>query len=318
MFVKYNKSIIVNLAFGLAVLAGAVLGVAIGSARAQAETERYYDETGHTVRGLFLLFFESHGGEAIFGYPLTNEFVENGRLVQYFQRAKFEWHPENHDAYQVQLALLGDNLGYGKAPVPTVTNPRCVYFFETGHSVCDAFLDYFRAHGGLDVFGYPITEYYSETDRVVQVFQRMRMEWHPDRPSNEKVQLSGLGYLALKHFKVSKAETDPQGNISYAVTRLNTKASVKLPVTGRSGEQTIYVLVKDQLNKPLAGAFVTILVRLPTGATPHTLPLTDANGKTETNFSFGETRFGDYVFIDVSITYQNLAAVTRTSFLPWR
>jgi len=40
-------------------------------------------------------FFSEHGGQDRFGNPISgSEFQPDGRLVQYFKRARFEWHPE--------------------------------------------------------------------------------------------------------------------------------------------------------------------------------------------------------------------------------
>lgn len=308
---------------GLLTVAILLLGIAVGATTAQSEGERYFDETGHTVRGPFLVFFDSHGGLDIFGYPITDQFVDNGRLVQYFQRARFEWHPENPEGFNVQLGLLGDELGVSQPrlrPEQIPGGPQCLYFIETGHSVCNAFLDYFRDHGGLDVFGYPISEYYVERDRIVQVFQRMRMEWHPEKPNTQKVQLTDIGTLMFETFNLDPElrAAKPPANKPYTITRLSTKASVKLPVTGRAGQQTLYVVVADQHSKAVSGALVTVVVHLPSGDVTYTMPLTDERGRTSLKFPFGQTKVGEYVFIDMAITYQNLTATTRTSFLPWR
>src|SRR5207244_9299315 len=41
-------------------------------------------------------------------YPLSEEVSENGLTVQYFERARFEWHPENAGTpYEVLLGRLG-------------------------------------------------------------------------------------------------------------------------------------------------------------------------------------------------------------------
>ena len=48
---------------------------------------RYFQETGHTVQGELLQFFADSGGVDALGAPLTDEVVENGKTVQYFQRA---------------------------------------------------------------------------------------------------------------------------------------------------------------------------------------------------------------------------------------
>ncbi|MBS1250684.1 MAG: hypothetical protein MAG431_02279 [Chloroflexi bacterium] len=55
----------------------------------------------------FLEFFEAHGGVAQFGYPISTFEMRNERIVQYFQRARFEWHPENSPGQQVVLSNLG-------------------------------------------------------------------------------------------------------------------------------------------------------------------------------------------------------------------
>jgi hypothetical protein len=77
-----------------------------------------FGETGKRVGGLFLEYWKSNGGIARQGYPLSEEFKEvspvNGKTytVQYFERAVFEWHPENQAPFQVLLSPLG-TLRYG-------------------------------------------------------------------------------------------------------------------------------------------------------------------------------------------------------------
>ena len=75
---------------------------------------RLFPETGHTVGGDFRLYWEAHGGLAQQGYPISEEFQERNALdgqtytVQYFQRAVFEYHPENAGTpYVVLLSQLG-------------------------------------------------------------------------------------------------------------------------------------------------------------------------------------------------------------------
>jgi hypothetical protein len=48
---------------------------------------------------------------AIFGYPISEPIQENGLLVQYFQRNRFEYHPQNANSrFDVLLGLLGTDL----------------------------------------------------------------------------------------------------------------------------------------------------------------------------------------------------------------
>ena len=68
---------------------------------------RMFPETGHGIGGGFRWFWEHNGGLPIFGYPLTDELVEDGRTVQYFERAVFEYWPENPPEWHVLLRRLG-------------------------------------------------------------------------------------------------------------------------------------------------------------------------------------------------------------------
>ena len=72
-----------------------------------------FKETGRTVCGRFLEYWNKNGGLAQQGFPLTETFVEVSDLdgkpyaVQYFERAVFELHPENKAPYDVLLSQLG-------------------------------------------------------------------------------------------------------------------------------------------------------------------------------------------------------------------
>jgi beta propeller repeat protein len=72
-----------------------------------------FTETGHWVGGLFLDYWNQHGGLAQQGYPISDEFTEVSELngqpytVQYFERAVFEYHPENEAPNNVLLSQLG-------------------------------------------------------------------------------------------------------------------------------------------------------------------------------------------------------------------
>ncbi|HET8629635.1 MAG TPA: hypothetical protein VFL91_19630, partial [Thermomicrobiales bacterium] len=75
--------------------------------------EVYVAETGHYLRGAFLAYWQEHGGAAVFGYPLSEEYratLADGvsRTVQLFDYARFEYHPDLAPAgAAVQLGQLG-------------------------------------------------------------------------------------------------------------------------------------------------------------------------------------------------------------------
>lgn len=89
---------------------------------------RYFSETGHGLGGIFLRFWERNGGLATFGLPISEEFDEvlpdgNAYRVQYFERARLEYHPEFAGTpAEVQPGLLGTAL-YRNEPRPTTVQP---------------------------------------------------------------------------------------------------------------------------------------------------------------------------------------------------
>lgn len=70
---------------------------------------RYFVETQHNLCHGFRWFWERFGGVRIFGYPISEELTEDGLTVQYFERARLEWHPEQRGtAGEIQVTRLGD------------------------------------------------------------------------------------------------------------------------------------------------------------------------------------------------------------------
>jgi lipoprotein-anchoring transpeptidase ErfK/SrfK len=69
---------------------------------------RYFPQTAHRLSHGFRTYWENNGGLYIFGYPISEEFEEGGYTVQYFERARFEWHPELRGTrFEILLGHLG-------------------------------------------------------------------------------------------------------------------------------------------------------------------------------------------------------------------
>ncbi len=94
-----------------------------------------FTQTGKTVTGIFLSYWRNHGALAQFGYPLTHPFYErsqsNGKryIVQYFERARFEYHPEQtNPSNQVMLGLVGrEAYHHYLNPKPAPAAAKCSY-----------------------------------------------------------------------------------------------------------------------------------------------------------------------------------------------
>ncbi len=167
------------------------------------EGGQFFRETGFTVCGSFLTWWGRYGGLAQFGYPITAVLTEpdavTGRsyTVQYFQRARFELHPEYAGtAYEVLLGRLGVQWHAPDPPAPPQRDGT--YFAAAGHNLGGPFLRYWQAHGGLFVNGYPISEEVRErsagtgTTYTVQYFERARFELHPEYAGTPSEVLLGL------------------------------------------------------------------------------------------------------------------------------
>ena len=175
--------------------------------------DRLFPETGFTVPAVFMGFWTANGGLPVFGYPISDAHTEHNwtdgkdYTVQYFERNRFEYHPEFAGTpNEVLLGLLGVQLTQTQA-FPTVqpfqNTQDKVYVDATGHSLSEPFLSYWRNNGGLAVFGYPISEPVQEKSTsdgktyLVQYFQRNRFEYHPENDPQYQVLLGLLGKDAL-------------------------------------------------------------------------------------------------------------------------
>jgi hypothetical protein len=321
----------------LLVLAGTILAVKAVSAAPYPQppypegAREYFSDTGHYVKGPFLEFFRTRGGAPLFGYPQTELFydAQSGLWVQYFDNVRLEWHPQNPDRYKVQLGLLGDLLGHRYPPIPYSEVPRDSlsrhYFEETGHVVSSAFLVFFERYGGLDTFGYPISEPLVENGRIVQYFQRARMEWHSERPPGERVVLGALGLAYMQRFGVPREyrgrQVPPTAGEAVATVpdapALRVLALVRNVITSREGYQTVTVYVTDSNRQPLEGATATVAVRLPSGTIYHALRPTDARGISSVAFPVTTLPPGQKVLVDVVVSSGELSQTAQTFFVPW-
>ena len=82
-------------------------------------------------------------------------------------------------------------------PALAANNRAPVYFDTTGFWLQGSFREYWETHGGLFIFGYPITGVFMDNGLWKQYFERAIFEWHPESDDLWKVQLRRLGAKAL-------------------------------------------------------------------------------------------------------------------------
>ena len=190
---------------------GLFLGGGVAQAANVSTPTIYFSETGHHLSGVFLNTWQANGGLMTFGYPISEPIQQDGMTVQYFERARFEEHPDAAGTrWEVQATLLGSWLAQSIKSNPAFTpyppdtgtggDPGRLFFPETGHSLAYGFKDYWEQHGGLYVYGYPISEEFQEKNSdtgqtyTVQYFERARFEYHPEnRGTQFEVLLGRIG-----------------------------------------------------------------------------------------------------------------------------
>ncbi|MDQ3929711.1 MAG: glycoside hydrolase family 99-like domain-containing protein [Chloroflexota bacterium] len=172
----------------------------------------YFPQTRQGICKQMEGYWQKYGGLAQFGYPISGWAVEasptDGKqyTVQYFERARFELHPENRGTpYEVLLSQLGA-FEYARkypngAPNQRQNREAGKLFPETSRWVGGAFLRHWEKHGGLFVNGYPISDEFTEQapdgkQYTVQYFERARFEFHPENPAPNNVLLGLLGRQA--------------------------------------------------------------------------------------------------------------------------
>ena len=222
------------------------------------------------------------------------------------------------------LSTLGTKLYQAGAPSINQTTPGACRTMN-GFGVCYEFLAYFDEHGGLSVFGNPISANEFQPDgRLVQYFERARFEWHPELAAGENVTLADLGWI---YFNAHEDSTwlnseQPMNDIPIQISApLSLKALVFVArsVTAPEDTQKVYVIVQDQTLNPVAGASGTVTVHLTTGRELAYPVTTDENGiGLVPALVFSGQQPGGLVTIDASMSYLGLSAGARTEFRIWR
>lgn len=238
----------------------------------------YFPETEHVVSYAFLDFFRENGGLDIFGFPRSEMVYEDGVVVQYFQRARMVWHREKPPGQQIVLSKIGER--------------------------------------------------YVERSDIPQMYVRRRPP--PPRIETPRMALGPQPHrtflpLVAADFKpgelaprtteptTAKPTTEPSG----AVTELDVSASVRYPISGRTGTQTVFIYVHDQQGHPVGGAEARLVIHYESGDDVCVAQPSDAAGSTRCSFEILSPPVGKQVVIDIIVTYDRLTASTQTFFMPW-
>ncbi|MCA1954443.1 MAG: hypothetical protein LDL12_04755 [Anaerolinea sp.] len=303
----------------LLVLLGA--GVRLGVAQQTADAV-YFPETGHWVRGPFLVLYQSADDPLLlFGYPITSEYTDplSGQTMQYFQKARFDLAKDGQSA---QIAPLGQLLYDANAPLAPVANDgaACRVFATTGYSVCYAFLQFYDAHNGAIFLGDPISAVEIREGRYVQYFRQARLEWQPEQPTGQRVVVTDLGriYFDTVVGNSQLARPVPPDNIIAELLEPRARAFVANSLLPANSRQTVYVIVQDPYLRPIANATVSVNISLPDGRMQtYRLPNTNKDGITQLSFEVGALQPKQVIQIRAEVNSAGKQTIAQTWFRIW-
>ena len=169
-------------------------------------------------------FWQTNNGMQLFGVPIDNEsahrYIHEAYHIQNFERARIEYRFGQRKPYNFQLGLIGtewlDRYKSELSPLlPTDeaslqgTHSSCVALPNAQYTVCGVFRTFYQSHGlqfdtlafftnaeNLALLGLPLTPAMRWTRNgqmyIVQLFERARLEYHPENSSNNRVMLGRI------------------------------------------------------------------------------------------------------------------------------
>jgi hypothetical protein len=306
----------------------AILLSGFSTVSAKDDGGEYFPRYGHWVRGEFLTLYHTVSDPSrIFGEPITAVFsdpLRPGIEIQYFERARMDYDPSKPEGKRVNLANLGefvyaDNHEGQPAGFSTATN-MCRQIPENGPWVCFAFLQFYDANNGAVYFGKPLADAEFVDGRLVQYFERARMEWRTEMPAGQRVVLTELGQIdfdrRIGNSDLLKAE---QSNI-ISLTEPRVYAFTNHPLIANEQKQQLYILVTDQYNFPLSGVQVMVSVTYPGNRVEnHVLgATTNKDGIVEDEFTVSNVQPNQVISVSVEANVSaGVKATTQTWFRTW-
>ena len=147
-----------------------------------------WEDWGEGVPNVYAFDRESNRSFALARSEQARGPAVAGGVVAWLSRGQF--------SSRVTAIRLDRPLPSDPQDPPTVTDPDTRYFPESKHTLRGAFRNFWNLNGGLEVFGYPLTEAFEEPDargvkRQVQYFERARLEADPQDPS--RISIARLG-----------------------------------------------------------------------------------------------------------------------------
>jgi hypothetical protein len=192
--------------------------------------------------------------------------------------------------------------------------PYIVFFpleGSLGHNIPVFFYEYISVHGGLDVFGFPITELQPvEAGVYRQCFTNLCLDYHEAAAPPYQIQPSPLGQEYKNRFVSAGQGTD-------GLNRLTVNAwEQRSPLTSRESQTIHVVLLAD--GAPAVGLEAKLTVHLPAGGqADYIFPPSDGDGRASLTIPAVDAPNGAWVLFDVCVEQPSGPVCFSDAYLIW-
>ena len=317
-----------------------------------APKEICFQQVPDCISNRFADYWTTNGGLAVFGLPLSPDHYEKvgdqKYKVQYFERARFEYHKGDAKPYDVLLGRIGvaalEAQGRDWYSFPKADPSAPHYFGETGHAIAPQFWGFWSSHGlefdgnkkarsmaeSLALFGLPVSEAQMEISSdgrqyLTQWFERARFEYHPENQAPYDVLLGLLGADAYADAQQTP-DSPPRPPKPEKVVSCpgNAPAAAEGPQAWMADAEPVSpgtmnaVCARLTVNgAPVAGAQVTAKAFYASGDVTYPVATTGADGQAQIDFTIGKAKNRNVVGIEVSFKAPGVGDFTAsTSFTP--
>ena len=267
------------------------------------------DETGIPVAAEFAPFYEANGGARIFGAPITEGFrlETDGPLIQYFQAMRLDY---DETTQTVTIFPLGAWALAGLAeivPAAVTGGGQFRSFTETNLTVQDEFLSFYETFRGETLLGLPLSPQLDQEGLRVQYFENGRLEWRPELPLGQRIQVS---YLGQAHFDAEMAFRYSQNQLARPVplagiSQVDVFTAVRAAVLYAGDEQLLYVTVLAPGGRPVPDAPVDVTVSYDNTSMVIDLGRTDATGRIAASLAALDAPPGRQVMLSTAVYAAN-------------
>ena len=207
-----------------------------------------------------------------------------------------------------------------QALVERISDPRMIFYVmdgNRGHNIPVVFSEYMAKHGGVDLFGFPISELFEvEAGLYRQCFRNLCLDYFVDAPSNQQVRPTPLGHVYIEVvykpvYLGSFPESQSMQNIRIEVWE------APHVITSEQVAQ-IHVSISSE-GSPLKNREPVLTLSLPDGSQDvYQMDRTDANGQTSIYLGPIEALNGTYILYEVCIENLNAEkACVQSAFTVW-